>query len=173
MKKEFKMDKNVFKDISYGLYIVSSIDKEKDQDVGCVINTLNQLTSTNPLVAICLNKENYTNEIIKKEKRFVVSILSEEVNPDIIKKFGFSSSKAKDKFAGEKVIDVNGIKTLDDAAICSYIECEVSQIIDVGSHDLFIGKVVSTKKVSSKKPMSYKYYYELNDVYGVTRNLCL
>ena len=77
------MDKEIFKDISYGLYIVSSKD---DKNVGCVINTLTQITSDNPTISISLNKENYTNKVIKKTKKFAVSILSEKTNKDTIGK---------------------------------------------------------------------------------------
>ena len=61
------MDKKVFRDISYGMYIVSSNFGGKE--VGCVINTLCQITSSDPVVSISLNKDNYTNEVIKNSTR--------------------------------------------------------------------------------------------------------
>lgn len=151
------MDKEVFKNIEYGLYIVSSRD---DKDVGCVINTLMQLTSNNPIISICLNKENYTNQVIKKKKKFIVSILSKKVDPKIIGKFGFSSSKDIDKFAKENYREVENIKVLNDG-ICGYLVCDVINIVDVDSHDLFIARVIDTKMVSNDEAMSYKYYHDV------------
>ena len=86
------MDKNIFRDVSYGMYVVTT------QTAGCVINTMTQITSENPIISISLNKNNYTNEKIKEEKKFAVSIISEKSNPNLISVFGFSSSKEKDKF---------------------------------------------------------------------------
>ena len=58
------MDKKIFRDISYGMYIVSSKSND-NKNVGCVINTLTQITSTEPTISISLNKDNYNNKIIK------------------------------------------------------------------------------------------------------------
>ena len=60
------MDKKIFRDISYGMYIVTS--RIDSKFVGCVINTLCQINSVDPLVSISLNHDNYTNEVIKKNK---------------------------------------------------------------------------------------------------------
>ena len=48
------IDNNVFRDISYGLYIVST--KYESKNVGCVINTLSQVTSENPIILLVLIK---------------------------------------------------------------------------------------------------------------------
>ena len=86
------MDKSIFRDVSYGMYVVTT------QNAGCIINTMTQITSENPIISISLNKNNYTNEQIKKEKKFAVSIISEKTNPNLISVFGFSSSKENNKF---------------------------------------------------------------------------
>ena len=151
------MDKEIFKDISYGLYIVSSKD---DRNVGCVINTLTQITSTNPTISISLNKENYTNEVIKKTKRFAVSILSEKTDKNTISTFGFKSSINTNKFESINYKEIDNIPVVYDN-ICGYIICEVIDIIDCNTHDLFICRVVDTKKVNNYTPMTYKYYHEV------------
>ena len=58
------MDKKIFRDISYGMYIVTTKDNNQN-NVGCVINTLTQITSIDHIIAIILNKDNYTNQAIK------------------------------------------------------------------------------------------------------------
>ena len=95
--KEVKMiDNNVFRDVSYGLYIIST--KYNGKNVGCVINTLSQVTSENPVVSFSVNKNNYTNEAIKNTKKFAVSIISEKTKKEVITKFGYNSSRDTDKF---------------------------------------------------------------------------
>ena len=86
------MDKKVFRDISYGMYIVATKDRE-NKNVGCVINTLTQITSTDLIISISLNKENYTNKAIKANKIFSISILSVDTPKEVIGTFGYHSSK--------------------------------------------------------------------------------
>ena len=86
------MDKNLLRDITYGMYVVTT------SNAGCIINTMTQITSENPIISISINKNNFTNEKLKEERNFAVSIISEKTNPNLISVFGFSSSKDKDKF---------------------------------------------------------------------------
>lgn len=148
------MDKTIFRDISYGMYIVSS------KTSGCVINTLTQITSDNPIISISLNKNNYTNEIIKKENSFIVSIISENIDRNIISTFGFQSSKDIDKFENFQYDIINNTKVLKEN-IVGYIVCEVKEIIDCETHDLFIGRVIDTKKNNDEIPMTYSYYHQV------------
>ena len=151
------IDNNVFRDISYGMYLVTT--KNEDFSSGCIINTLIQITSQNPLIAISLNKNNATHDEIVKSKRFAVSVLSEETNQEVIKTFGYFSSKEINKFENVKYEEKNNLPVvLED--ISSYLICNVVNIIDCETHDLFIGRVEVTNKVSDKIPMTYKYYHE-------------
>ena len=151
------MDKKIFRDVSYGMYIVSSkLDEEK---VGCVINTFCQINSIDPLISISLNKDNYTNEVIKKSKKFAVSIISNDTLKEVIGKFGYYSSRDIDKFDG---IDY---ELMDDMPVvkentCGYVICEVVNVIDCNTHDVIIAKVVEAKKIGDNVPMTYKYYHE-------------
>ena len=151
------IDNNVFRDVSYGMYLVTT--KNEDFSSGCIINTLIQITSQNPLIAISLNKNNATHDEIVKSKRFAVSVLSEETNQEVIKTFGYFSSKEINKFEKVKYEEKNNLPVvLED--ISSYLICNVVNIIDCETHDLFIGRVEVTEKVSDKIPMTYKYYHE-------------
>lgn len=147
------MDKSILRDITYGMYIVST------KDSGCIINTLTQITSDNPIITISLNKNNYTNTKIKENKKFIVSILSEDINPNIISTFGFKTSSDTDKFKDFKYQEIENIKVLED--IIGYIKCEVVDIIDCDTHDIFIAKVTDTMKLNNNTPMTYKYYHEV------------
>ena len=76
------MDLKVLNNVSYGMYVVAT--NYLDRNVGCFVNTVTQLTSDKPLISVCINKNNYTNEAIKNTKKFSISILSEETDPKII-----------------------------------------------------------------------------------------
>lgn len=151
------MDKKMFRDVSYGMYFVSS--KLKDELVGCVINTFCQINSSDPLISISLNKDNYTNEIIKKNKKFVVSIISNDTKVEVIGKFGYHSSRDINKFTDVKYELIDDLPVINEN-ICGYAICEIVNVIDCNTHDLFIAKVISAKKTSDNTPMTYKYYHE-------------
>ena len=89
------MDFNIFRDISYGMYVLAT--KYNGKNVGCFVNTVTQITSENPIISVSVNKKNFTNKAIRENKMFVVSILSEQTKSDVIGKFGFHSSKDIDK----------------------------------------------------------------------------
>lgn len=65
---EPKIDRSVFRNLSYGLYLVTSADEGRLN--GQVINTLIQVTSDPPRVAVIINKKNFTHELILKSKLF-------------------------------------------------------------------------------------------------------
>lgn len=144
-------------DISYGMYVIST--KYNGRNVGCFVNTVSQVTAQNPIFSVSINKENYTNEVLRKEKKFAVSILSENTSPDVIGRFGFFSSKYTDKFENTEYDVIENLPVVTDN-ICGYAICEVIDVIDAETHDVFLARVKNTKKVSSLIPMTYKYYHE-------------
>ena len=89
------MDITVLFKLTYGLYVVGTFDGERP--VGCIINTCFQVTSQNPILAVSLNKNNYTLEAIRKTKRFSLSIIAEDSDPAVIGGFGYRSSRDCDK----------------------------------------------------------------------------
>ncbi len=150
---------NVMFNISYGLYILSAKTEKAN---GCVINALSQVTSTPNRIMIAINKNNFTTSQILKTKKFNVSILNEEANFDLIKRFGFASGKDTDKFE-----DFNGYETAENGipyiteGTNSYISAEVVEVRDLGTHYEFLADV--TKEVSLNEIPSITYaYYQKN-----------
>lgn len=150
---------NVMFNISYGLYILSAKTEKAN---GCVINALSQVTSTPNRIMIAINKNNFTTSQILKTKKFNVSILNEEANFDLIKRFGFASGKDTDKFEdfiGYKTAE-NGIPYITEGTN-SYISAEVVEVRDLGTHYEFLADV--TKEVSLNEIPSITYaYYQKN-----------
>ena len=103
------MNKNVFRNFSYGVYLVSSLDNQRP--TGCIANSAMQITSAPATIAVSINHDNFTNECIRKSGRFAVSILSENTPSDLIGQFGFHSGKDINKF--DSVPIPNGIRTSD------------------------------------------------------------
>ena len=80
------MDKKALYKLSYGMYIVSSRDGDKLN--GQVANTVFQITSEPPTIAVSINKENLTHKFIEKSKTFGVTVLPEDVPLEFIGLFG-------------------------------------------------------------------------------------
>lgn len=152
------MDKKIFRDISYGMYLVTTKDNEK-RNVGCVINTLTQITSTEPIIAISLNKENYTNRALKWNRIFAISIISVDTPKEVIGTFGYHTSKEIDKFSNINYEIVKDIPIIKENT-CGYIIAEYIDSVECNTHDVIIAKVITTKKELDKEPMTYKYYHE-------------
>lgn len=157
------MDLNVLKKISYGMYIVSTSFNNKK--IGCIVNTVNQITSSNPILSISINKNNYTNKIIKKTKRIAISILSVNTNKEVINKFGFYSSENTEKFDEIKYEIVDNIPIVMEN-ICGFIIGNVIDIIDCDTHDIFLVKVEKANLMNEEIPMTYEYYQ--NNLKGIS-----
>ena len=153
------MNIKAFFKLSYGLYIISS--KAGDRMGGYIANTAFQVTADPPQIAISCHKDNATADIINKSRSFVISVLEKEADSELIGLFGYNSGKDKNKF--EQINYTNGItgSPIVTDQCMAYFECEVVDQFDVGTHILFIGKVVDSKLLDeSKDPLTYAYYHE-------------
>lgn len=148
-------NKSVLWNLSYGVYVVSAMDNERP--IGCVANSIMQLTHDS--IAISLNHQNYTNQIVKKTKKLAISILNTEVEENLIPVFGFTTSKEVDKFNNTKYKLVDNLPIIKEA--CSYLTLEVNQEIELETHTLFIAKILNGDVLNNKTPMTYKYYHDV------------
>ncbi|OGF45961.1 MAG: flavin reductase [Candidatus Firestonebacteria bacterium RIFOXYC2_FULL_39_67] len=151
------MENKALQKINYGLYIVSA--KNGGKFNGQIVNTVFQVTSEPPSVAICINKNNLTYGYIDKDKAFSVSVLEKETPMIYIGKFGFKSGKDIDKFVDTKyIIGKTGVPVVIDWSL-AYFECEVISQTDAGTHAIFIGKVVNEGILQEdKEALTYEYY---------------
>jgi len=150
------MDPNIFRKISYGLYVISSTMEGKLN--GQIANTFFQITAEPAMVASGINKNNLTNQFIKSSGVFSVSILPQSVPLDLIGHFGFKSGRDIDKFATVPFrLGMTGAPYLVENSI-GYLEAQVVNSIDVETHTLFIGKVINAEVFSEEEPLTYTYY---------------
>ena len=150
------MKLDVLKNMSYGMYIVGACDGKK---VGCVVNTVVQITNNPITLMVSLNRDNETTKTILKTKKFSISILDENVSPEIIGTFGYQTSREVDKFQSVIYHDVDGLPVLDSS--CGYITCEVIDILETSTHIVFLGHVKSMDGYKEEIPMTYRYYQEV------------
>ena len=150
------MDKKVLRNLSYGVYVVTS--RDKDKNVGCIANSIMQVTSNPSVVAVSINHDNYTNKVIKENNKFGVSILKETTDAKIIGTFGYKSSKDIDKFDGINFKEILEIPVLENT--CGYMVCKVIDTMETSTHTIFLGEVIEADDYSTENAMTYKYYHE-------------
>lgn len=151
------MDTKVLFNIGYGLYVLTAGEDEKDN--GCIINTVMQVTSDPLQIAIAVNKNNYTNGMIQRTKKFNISVLSENAKFEIFEHFGYHSGRDSDKFADffEVKRSPNGVLYITKDTN-SYMSAYVKQEIDLGSHTLFLAQLVAAEVMSEVPTVTYDYY---------------
>ena len=142
--------------IGYGLYVVTSNDGTKDN--GLIVNTVSQVASTPNMVAVCIQKQNYSHHIIQKTGKMNVNCLSVEAPFKVFEDFGFRSGRTVDKFAGQEVLrSDNGLIFLGKY-INAFMSLEVQNYVDLGSHGMFLCTITEARVLSNKETMTYTYY---------------
>jgi len=152
------MDFKALHKISYGLYVISSKKGEKVN--GQTANSVIQVTSEPPTIAIGINKQNLTHEYIKESQVFAISILSQGTPLSFIGKFGFKSGRDIDKFenVNYKLGKTQCPLILDHTL--AYLEAKLIKEVDVGTHTVFIGELVEADVLKEGEPMTYAYYHQ-------------
>ena len=142
-------------DCSYGLYVITTKADEKLN--GMASNSFVQITSEPLRGSVCINKGTKTCEMILKSNVFGVNILGKN-NHDLVAHFGFQSGHKVDKFAD--IPYAAGAATGCPAlpAALTFMEFAVEATVDLGTHIMFIGKLLGGKKLGQGEPMTYAYY---------------
>ena len=155
------MDKKAMYKLSYGLFVLTA--REDGKDNGCIINTAIQAASAPNQLSICVNKANYTHDMIQRTGEFIVSVLSQKASFDLFKHFGFQSGREVDKFDGFTACTrgTNGIYYITEGTN-AYISVKVDKTVDLGSHTMFIGEITDMEVLSDIPSVTYDYY--LNNI---------
>lgn len=151
-----KNDLTALFNIGYGLYVVTCNDGKKDN--GLIVNTVTQVTSSPNRIAVTINKDNYSNHVIKQSGTLNINCISQDAPFSLFKQFGFQSGRTVDKFAGEEVLrSDNGLVFLSKY-INSFMSLKVEQYMDLGTHGMFICSITESRVISSVETMTYTYY---------------
>ena len=151
-----KNDPKALFNIGYGLYVVTCNDGKKDN--GLIVNTVTQLTDTPMRVAVTINKQNYSHDVIKQSGKMNVNCLTTEAPFKVFEAFGFVSGRNVDKFADcTPNRSENGLVVLP-RYINAFISLEVESYVDIDTHGMFICRVTEAQVLSDKETMTYTYY---------------
>jgi len=153
------MDVKALYKLSYGLYVVCS--RKGDRLNGQIANTVFQIASEPPTIAVSINKSNLTHEFVKESKVLTVSVLSQDTPLSFIGHFGFKSGREIDKLEGisYKIGETQAPVVTDNTL--AYLEARIIQELDVGTHTIFVGELVGADVIKEGEPMTYAYYHQV------------
>lgn len=144
--------------LSYGLFVLTA--HQGDKDNGCIINTAMQVTDTPTRLVVAVNKDSCTHDMILFSGQFNLSVLSEEADFELIRRFGFQSGRDADKFSGFEAHTLRGQNGVVYIAggTNAWISCRVISAMDLGSHTLFLADVEDADTLTSAPSATYSYY---------------
>ncbi len=153
-----QIENNSMFKLTYGLFVLTAKDEE---DNGCIVNTVSQLTQEPLKISVTANKANYTHDMIAKTGEFNISVLTQNVPFEVFERFGFYSGRDTDKLTDCDYIGEteNGIKYLTKYTN-AVISGKVTEMIDCGTHTLFVADVTEARTVSDEPSVTYQYYFD-------------
>ena len=145
--------------LGYGLYVVCS--RKGSELNGQIANTIFQVCSDPPVIAVAINRQNLTHEFIVQSKVFTGSILSQDAPLGFIGNFGFKSGRQVDKLKDVhfKMGETQAPVILDHTL--AYLEAKTINQFEVGTHTIFLGEIIGSDIVKEGEPMTYAYYHEV------------
>ena len=141
--------KKVLRQISYGMYVVSSV--ADDVVSAGTVNWLSQAAFGPPLIMMGVKKDSGLHEALTKSNKFAVNILSAE-QKQLAEDF-FRPTKVEGDMVNGHAFKpgVTGAPILDE--VYSYFECNVTGSIEQGDHSVFVGEVTEAESRRDDKPL--------------------
>ena len=135
-----KLRRRVLWKMPSGLFVIGS--RSGDRRNGMTANWVTQVSFDPKLVAVSIEKDAFTHELVDESRAFTVNVLDRE-DRTLVRKF----TKPVEVDAEARTLNGfpyhdgrTGAPVLDQAV--AFLECEVRQAVDVGNHTVFLGEVV-------------------------------
>jgi flavin reductase (DIM6/NTAB) family NADH-FMN oxidoreductase RutF len=123
--------------------LVTCIDEEGKPNI-ITLAWAGVVNSEPPMIGISIRPSRHSHGCIKQTGQFVVNLPSIEMIRQV-DACGVLSGRKTDKFAamGWKPVPAEKVRPplIDPSPV--QMECEVKQVIPLGSHDLFLGRIVA------------------------------
>ena len=100
------------------------------------------------MVSVSIRKERFSHDIIRNSGEFVICLTNRKLTK-VTDFVGVRSGRDMDKFALEGDLHITRAKAkyvkaplIAESPVC--LECRVTQVLELGSHDMFVAEVLST-----------------------------
>lgn len=153
------MNEDALYKLTYGLYVIGA--KHGEEESGCIVNTLVQVTAMPVRLAVTISKGSFTGALIQASGRFTAAALDQRADFPYIGRFGFRTGREFAKFEGIACgEDQTGVPYPKDA-VCARFSVKVEHTVDLGTHLMFIGTVEEAETLSDETPLTYAYYRDV------------
>lgn len=146
--------KTVLRQFTYGLYAVTAAH---DDDRGIfTANWLSQVSFDPPLVALSIENDSATLDLIRADKHFTICPLADGQR-ELAGNLGRPKSRAGDKFAAydlETVPTHRGTPSLSVAL--GFVECALESETPAGDSVVLIGEVVEARILNDGEPLTMR-----------------
>jgi flavin reductase (DIM6/NTAB) family NADH-FMN oxidoreductase RutF len=133
-----------------GVTVISTLDQESARLVGVTVSAFSSVSMDPPLVLFCIDKRSVSLSSFKRARHFAVNILAAG-QAEISNRF---ASRLEDKWQGVQYR--SGLGQVPVILGCAaHLECSVSQIVDGGDHEIFIGQVEDAGFEPDLAPLVY------------------
>ena len=119
------------------------------------------INSDPPMVSISVRKSRYSHELLTKNGEFVINLVTKDLCY-AMDYCGVKSGRDVDKFAEMKLTkgkaQTVSVPVIEESPV--NIECKVTQVMELGSHDMFLAEV--TAVLADEKYMDETGKFDLN-----------
>ena len=166
-----KVDLTALFNISYGLYVITSNDGNRDN--GIIVNTVTQVTNTPNRIAVAINKESYSYEVIHETGKMNINCLTTETPFEIFERFGEEYFRALETQVIKEVSQRQGLVIATGGG--AVLRQENIDALKQNGKVIFIDRPLSQLLVTDDRPLSktYKHLEQLyNQRYDIYNAVC-
>ena len=147
----------LFKNLSVGVYVVAVTDGSRENAFTAA--WVMQISFKPPMLAISINPENYSYQLLQIGKICSVNVLGKH---QYAMAEHFGRSGLTDKMSGFKwQKDITGAPILSECLV--YFDCRVTDFLDAGDHKLAICEVLAASQLNSGVPLLYQQTGQLDN----------
>ncbi len=140
---------DLVKYISHGVYVIGVSDGEHQNAFTAA--WVMQVSFKPPLLAISINPEHYSYQLLLASGACTVNVLGEE-QLAIVEHFGRSDRDKMTSFQWQ--VGTTGAPILSTSL--AYFDCQVSHYTDAGDHKIVICNVVAAASLNKGRPILYR-----------------
>ena len=161
--------------------VLITVGDGKERDNMLTIAWTGTVNSDPPMVSISVRKSRYSHELLTANGEFAVNLITKDLC-FAMDYCGVKSGRDMDKFAVCKLTrgkaETISVPVIEESPV--NIECKVTQVLELGSHDMFLGEVTAVQvddafidegnrlDMSKMDLIAYNHgeYYTLGDYVG-------
>ncbi len=118
---------------------------------GVAIGSFASISMDPPLVGFFLGTSSSSGAVIVEAGHFCVNVLAH----DQLELCGVMASKADDKFSGVAWTPAQGSGAPVLPGVHAVIDCRLDQVIELGDHNLIVGRVLHLDTIEETPPMVF------------------